>query len=82
MYFYRLRDCREDRDLTQVDVAKILQINQRVYSNYEIGKRNIPINHLINLAIFYETSLDYLVGLTNNIIPYVRNGEYIVDRFK
>lgn len=68
-YFYRLKDCREDKDLSQSEIAKILGIDQRVYSNYETGKRKIPINHLITLAIFYKTSLDYIVGLTNEIAP-------------
>lgn len=75
-YFYRLRDCREDRDLSQKQVAEMLKINQRVYSNYEIGKRKIPIDHLINLAIFYNTSLDYLVGLTNVFVPPPRTKSF------
>ncbi len=78
-YFYRLKDCREDRDMSQTDVAEILKIDQRVYSNYEIGKRKIPINHLITLAIFYNTSLDYLVGLTNEFTPPPRVKKYMMD---
>ena len=80
-YFYRLKDCREDKDLSQNDVAKLLNIDQRVYSNYETGKRKIPINHLITLAIFYNTSLDYLVGLTNEFAPPKRVKNYEKNNF-
>ena len=68
----RLRDCREDKDLTQTQIGKVLGIDQRVYSIYETGKRQIPIEYLIKLALFYKTSVDYLVGLTNNPAPYER----------
>ncbi len=81
-YFYRLKDCREDKDMSQTDIAEILKIDQRIYSNYEIGKRQIPVNHLITLAIFYNTSLDYLVGLTNEFTPPKRNSEYEMNQFK
>lgn len=70
--YQRLKDCREDRDLTQTQVGKILGIDQRVYSNYETGKRQIPVNYLIKLALLYKTSIDYLVGLTNSPMPYER----------
>lgn len=73
MFLYqRLKDCREDKDLTQAQVGKILGIDQRVYSTYETGKRQIPVNHLMKLALFYGTSIDYLVGFTNNPVPYER----------
>lgn len=72
MYFRRLRDTREDNDLNQTNIANILNIDQRVYSNYEIGKRKIPIDLLIQLAEFYGTSIDYLVGLTDVPKPYKR----------
>jgi len=72
LYFVRLKDCREDRDLTQIEISEILNIDQRVYSNYETGKRKIPINHLITLAKFYNTSVDYLVNLTDDPKPYLR----------
>ena len=73
MFIYqRLRDCREDRDLTQTQIGKLLGIDQRVYSIYETGKRQIPVHYLIKLAEFYKTSVDYLVGLTNNPKPYER----------
>jgi len=74
MFIYqRLRDCREDKDLTQVQIGKLLGIDQRVYSTYETGKRQIPVVYLIQLALFYKTSVDYLVGLTNNPEPYKRD---------
>lgn len=69
-YFPRLRDMRQDHDLAQKEVAAFLGIDQRVYSNYEIGKREIPVHHLIALAKYYGTSVDYLVGLTNEAMPY------------
>lgn len=68
----RLKDLREDNDLKQEDVAKILNISQTNYSKYELGKVNIPINSLIVLATFYNTSIDYLLGLTNENKPYSR----------
>ena len=66
----RLKDLREDHDLKQEDVAKILNISQTNYSKYELGKINIPINTLIVLANFYNTSIDYLLGITNESKPY------------
>ncbi len=66
MKFKRLKDLREDNDLLQKDIAKILGISQQYYSEYEKGNRTIPISHLITLAKFYNTSIDYIVGLTNN----------------
>jgi transcriptional regulator len=66
----RLKDLREDHDLKQEDVAKILNISQTNYSKYELGKINIPINSLIVLANFYNTSIDYLLGITNESKPY------------
>ena len=70
MYYPRLKDLREDNDLMQKEVAAILGIDQRVYSNYEIGKREIPTRFLIKLADFYNTSVDYIFGRTNIIVPY------------
>ncbi len=70
MKFRRIRDLREDNDKFQKEVANILGISQQYYSEYEIGKRSIPIEHLITLAKFYNTSIDYLVELTDEIEPY------------
>lgn len=60
----RLRNLREDHDLTQKQVGEILHISQRSYAHYEAGTRDIPIDTLIKLADYYEVSLDYLVGRT------------------
>lgn len=70
MYYPRLRDMREDHDLVQKQIAAILGIDQRIYSNYETGKREIPVRLLIRLAEYYGTSTDYLLGRTNRIEPY------------
>ena len=69
----RLKDLREDKDLYQKDLAKILNIAERTYSGYETGSRNIPNEILINLAKFYNTSVDYVLGITNEKKPYPRN---------
>lgn len=61
-HFQRIRDLREDADLKQKEIASILGIDQRVYSNYEMGKREIPVHLLIILADYYDTTIDYLVG--------------------
>ncbi len=70
MYLPRLRDLREDHDLMQKEVAAYLGIDQRVYSNYETGKRDMPFRLLIRLAIFYKVNLDYLGNLTDTPTPY------------
>lgn len=69
----RLKEIREDKDLKQIDVAKALGIKQQQYSEYEIGKRLIPINYLYDLAELYNTSLDYLVGRTDERKPYKKS---------
>lgn len=66
----RLKDLREDRDLTQEAVAEHLHIKQNTYSQYENGQRQLPINILIALAKFYKTSTDYILGLTADPKPY------------
>ncbi|MBQ9719411.1 MAG: helix-turn-helix transcriptional regulator [Oscillospiraceae bacterium] len=68
----RIRDMREDSDLTQAQVAAHLGINQRTYSNYETEKRSLPIDHYRKLALLYHTSVDYLIGLTDEPRPYPR----------
>ena len=70
MYYQRLKDLREDKDLKQKEVGAYLGIDQRVYSNYETGKREIPVRFVIKLADFYKTSTDYILGRTNELKPY------------
>ena len=65
MYFQRLRDLREDMDMTQTDVAKILFISQRTYSYYESGGHDIPTDILVRIADFYQVSVDYLLNRTD-----------------
>ena len=72
MFHLRLRDLREDNDLTQKEVAAYLGIDQRTYSNYETEKRSMPMEQYRSRAIFYKTSVDYLVGLTDSNEPYPR----------
>ena len=62
MYFQRLRDLREDKDLKQAEIAQMLGIKQTVYSRYERGFQNIPLEHLLRLADFYNVSTDYMLG--------------------
>ena len=62
----RIRDLREDRDFKQRQVAEFLNCSQQVYSNYELGQWDIPTDVLIRLSTFYNVSVDYLLGLTNN----------------
>lgn len=68
--YKRIRDLREDRDLLQKDLAAYLNCTQVCYSNYEVGKRDIPSAVLIQLAAFYNTSIDYLLGVTDEVRPY------------
>lgn len=65
MYFQRLRDLREDRDMNQTQVAALLHTSQTVYSRYERGYQTIPVEHLLILADFYGVSVDYILGRTN-----------------
>ena len=66
----RIRDLREDSDLTQKQIAEYLMCDQSLYSKYERGERELPLKTAISLAQFYKTSVDYLVGLTDNRRPY------------
>jgi len=68
----RIRDCREDRDLTQRQVADYLCCDQSLYSKYERGEREVPLHMMVQLAEFYHMSVDYLVGLTEVTEPYPR----------
>lgn len=70
--YQRIRDLREDKDLTQKDLADYLHCSQVCYSNYEMGKRDIPTEVLIKLCRYHNTSVDYLLGLTDVKTPYPR----------
>ena len=65
MKFQRVKDLREDHDKLQKDIAELLGISQQYYSEYENGKRTIPIQHLITLSKYYKVSIDYIVGLSS-----------------
>ena len=69
MKFQRIQDLRIDSDLSQKKIGEIHHISQRSYSHYETGSRNIPIEMLIRLADYYDTTIDYLVGRTDNKEP-------------
>jgi len=69
--YRRIRDLREDRDLNQTQVAKILGMSQTGYSKYETGENDLPTTVLIKLARFYNTSVDYLLGETDNPDRYL-----------
>lgn len=70
MYENRLRDLREDKYLKQKDLAELLNVHQTTYSDYELGRLNIPIASVHILADFYRVSIDYLLGRTNEKKPY------------
>ena len=71
----RLKDLREYKDMLQKDIAKIIDMSQRGYSHYETESSDIPTEILKKLAIFYNTSIDYILGLTNTKEPYPRRKE-------
>ena len=73
----RIRNLREDKDLTQKQIGELLNMSQTGYNQYEIGKNDIPTQILIQLAEFYNTSVDYLLGLTDEINPYPRSKKHI-----
>lgn len=64
-YTKRIRDLREDKDYSQEAIARVLHTSQTVYSRYELGKRALPIEHLITLCKLYDVSADYILGFTN-----------------
>lgn len=68
----RIKDVREDKDLTQQEIAEYLQCDQSLYSKYERGLREVPLQIMYKLAEYYGTSIDYLVGLTDEKVPYPR----------
>ena len=68
----RIRDLRNDRGLTQEELARILNVKQNTYCQYEIGVINYPLDVVVKLAVYYNVSVDYLVGLTDEPTPYPR----------
>lgn len=68
----RLKEIREDYDIKQRDIARLLNIRQNTYSQYETGQRQLPLDALIRLAVFFDTSTDYILGLTDVKKPYPR----------
>ena len=66
MIYKRIRDLREDKDITQRSIAKELNCSQQVYSNYELGQRDIPTDILIKLSRFYNVSVDYILGISDD----------------
>ena len=81
MRFPRIRDMREDNDLTQQEIAEYLKCSQVAYSYYELGRRSIPLDLLIKIgqiALFYDTSIDYLLGITDRTEPYERNKNPVI----
>jgi transcriptional regulator with XRE-family HTH domain len=66
MMYRRIRDLREDNDLTQREVSRELNCSQQVYSNYELGQRDIPTDILIKLSALYNVSVDYILGISDN----------------
>lgn len=77
--YERLRNLREDKDLSQTQVAQMLNMSQTGYSQYEIGKNDIPTKILIKLALFYHVSVDYILGLTDDMRPYSRTRTNLKD---
>lgn len=83
----RLKDLRVDKDLYQKDIADLLGIDQRQYSRYEIGKYEMPYNMIIKLAMYYNTSVDYILGVTDEKKPYTKSkvisdNNYCVNKCK
>ena len=70
MMYRRIRDLREDRDIPQKTMAEYLKVHQTTYSDYELGRLNVPAEVLGKLADFYKTSVDYIMGRTDNMKPY------------
>ena len=69
----RLKDIREDKDITQQEIANFLHIKQNTYSQYENGQRGLPLELLIKLSVFFNTSTDYILGITDENTPYPRS---------
>lgn len=75
MIYARIRNLREDADLTQTEIGNILGMSQTGYSQYETGKNDVPTDILKKLAVYYNTSIDYLLELTDKKEPYQRRSE-------
>ena len=73
MYFQRLEDLRIDNDKAQAEIAEYLDCQREVYRRYEKGTRQIPVDLLIKLSLFYNVSIDYMVGITNTKKPYPKS---------
>ena len=69
-YTDRIRALREDSDMTQTQIAQMLKVGQKTYSDYELGKTRIPVDSLILLAKFYDVSMDYISGISDTKEPY------------
>ena len=80
--YKRIRELREDKDLVQKDIADYLHCTQVAYSRYELGMRDIPTQVLIQLARYHNTSVDYILGLTNVSEPYPRHPEFKMPALK
>lgn len=80
--YSRIRSLREDNDLTQKKIATILNMSQTGYSKYETGENDIPTKILINLAYYYNTSIDYLLGITDIQKPYTRSKDFDLQDYK
>lgn len=68
--YERIKNLREDKDLSQKEIARILNMSQTGYSKYEVGTNDIPTKILIKLSELYNTSIDYILGITNETKPY------------
>lgn len=69
-YQQRIRALREDNDYTQTYVASLLNVGQRTYADYELGKTRIPVDSLITLAKLYNVDMNYITGISNSKLPY------------
>ncbi|MBR3697319.1 MAG: helix-turn-helix transcriptional regulator [Clostridia bacterium] len=85
MYLKRVKELRESRNLTQNDVCKVIGIQQPQYNRYETGKRDFPLHYIIDVALLFNTSVDYILELSDNSKPYKRiktleNKDYLVKK--
>ncbi len=81
MKYQRLKDLREDVDLTQTQLAKIINMSQTGYLQYETGTNDIPTKILIKLALFYDTNIDYILGVTDIKTPYKRKKDAYINNY-